>query len=158
MSIHTSSQETINTLEAIFEKHKEERVCVIGTTCCGKSTLLKKIPNCVDMDEALWPLLTKEESDFVCQKPWTKEIGDFFDKLIYEKVRITKGMPMFGTVILDCDAVVYLDIADDLLEAHCKKRNADFTDAKNMKASIENDWNNHRLTGKQKFYYVTITE
>ena len=90
MSIHTSSQETINTLEAIFEKHKEERVCVIGTTCCGKSTLLKKIPDCVDMDEALWPLLTKEESDFVCQKPWTKEIGDYFDKLIYEKVKITR--------------------------------------------------------------------
>ena len=27
--------ETINTLKAIFEKHKEERVCVIGTICVG---------------------------------------------------------------------------------------------------------------------------
>ena len=46
----------------------------------------------------------------------------------------------------------------DLLKEHCRKRDADFTDAQNMKASIESDWNNHRLTGKQKFYYVMITE
>lgn len=158
MSINTSSQETINALEAIFERHREERVCVIGTTCCGKTTLLKKIPNCVDMDEALWPLLTQEEIDFVCQKPWTKEIGDYFDKLIYTKVKISKGKPMFGTVILDCDVVVYLDIADDLLEKHCQKREVDFADAINMKLAIENDWNSHRLIGEKRFYYLTITE
>ena len=158
MPIHTSSQETINTLEAIFEKHKDERVCVLGTTCCGKSTLLKQIPNCVDMDEALWPLLTQEEIDFVCQKPWTKEIGDYFDNLIYTKVKIAKGMPMFGTVILDSDAVVYLDIADDVLKTHCEKRNISFEDAINMKAAIENDWNAHRAEGKKKFYYVMIRE
>lgn len=158
MSIHTSSQETINALEAIFEKHKEERICVLGTTCCGKTTLLKKIPNCVDMDEALWPLLTQEEIDFVCQKPWTNEIGEYFDKLIYTKVKVAKGKPMFGTVILDCDVVVYLDIADDVLEAHCEERNVSLADAKNMKSAIENDWNNHRLKGKQKFYYLMLTE
>ena len=158
MPIHTSSQETINILEAIFKKHKDERVCVLGTTCCGKSTLLKQIPNCVDMDEALWPLLTQEEIDFVCQKPWTKEIGDYFDNLIYTKVKIAKGMPMFGTVILDCDTVVYLDIADDVLKAHCEKRNVSFEDTKNMKTAIENDWNAHRAEGKKKFYYVMITE
>lgn len=158
MAIHTSSQETINALEAIFEKHKQERICVIGTTCCGKTTLLKQIPNCVDMDEALWPLLTQEEIDFVCQKPWTKEIGDFFDQLIYTKVKIAKGFPMFGTVILDCDVVIYLDISDELLEEHCKKRNVTFADAKNMKAAVEKDWNNHRLQANKKFYYLTVTE
>ena len=45
-----------------------------------------------------------------------------FDNLIYTKVKIAKGTPMFGTVILDSDAVVYLDIADDVLKAHCEKR------------------------------------
>lgn len=65
---------------------------------------------------------------------------------------------MFGTVILDCDVVVYLDIVDDLLEAHCEKRNVSFADAKNMKEAIENDWNNHRLKGEQRFYYLTIME
>ena len=158
MLINISSQETINTLEAIFEKHKEERVCVLGTTCCGKTTLMKKLTNCVDMDETLWSLLTQEEMDFVCQKPWTKEIGDYFDKLIYTKIKIDKGTPMFGTVIPDCDVVVYLDISDDLLEKHCQKRNVNLADAKNMKSAIEYDWNNHRLKGGKRFYYLMITE
>lgn len=48
MSIETSSQETINALKAIFEKHVDERICVLTTTCCGKTTLLRQIPNCVD--------------------------------------------------------------------------------------------------------------
>lgn len=149
---------SINTLEAIFEMHKDQRICVIGTTCCGKTTLLKQLPHCIDMDEALWPLLSQEEKDYVCQKPWTPEIGKFFDNLIYSKVKITAGNPMFGTVILDCDVVVYLDIADDLLEKHCQKRNVNFTDAQNMKAAIENDWNNHRAQKNKTFYYLTITE
>lgn len=158
MAIHTSSRETINTLEAIFEMHKEEKICVIGTTCCGKSTLLDKIPNCVDMDEVLWPLLTQEEKNFICQKPWTKEIGDYFDNLICKKIKIENGVPMFGTVILDCNVVVYLDIEDDLLQEHCKKRNVNLEDAKNMKLTIENDWNNHRLQGEKKFYYIMLRE
>lgn len=88
MSIKTSSQETINTLKAIFEKHEDERICVLATTCCGKTTLLRQIPNCVDLDDELWPQLSKEEADFISQKPWTQEIGDFIDKLVYEKISI----------------------------------------------------------------------
>lgn len=53
MAIKTSVQETINALNAIFEKHKNDRICVLGTTCCGKSTLQEQIPGTVDMDEAL---------------------------------------------------------------------------------------------------------
>lgn len=153
-----SSQETINALKAIFEKHREERICVIGTTCCGKTTLLNQMPNCVDMDEALWPLLTQEEINFVCQKPWTKKIGDYFDNLVYTKVKIDKGRPMFGTVILDCDVVVYLDIDDQLLEQRCKMRNVEFEDARSMKASVERDWNNHKSQAKKLFYYLMITD
>ena len=48
-----SINETINTLKAIFEKHKDDRVCVIGTMCCGKTTLIKQLPqhNCIDVDD-----------------------------------------------------------------------------------------------------------
>lgn len=144
-------------LKDIFEKHKTERICVVGTTCCGKTTLLRQIPNCVDMDEALWPLLTQEEIKFVCQKPWTKEIGDFFDKLVYEKVKIQAGNPMFGTVILDCDVVVYLDVEDELLRQRCMKRDVEFNDAIDMKKAIEKDWNNHREQGVKQFYYLKMT-
>uniref|UniRef100_UPI0040559F20 hypothetical protein n=1 Tax=Acetatifactor sp. TaxID=1872090 RepID=UPI0040559F20 len=158
MSIHTSSQETINTLIAIFEKHKNARVCVLGTTCCGKSTLLKQIPGCVDLDDELWPQLTKEEAEYISQTPWTKEIGDTVDRLVYERIHVKQGHPLFTTIIVDCDAVIYLDISDELLAEHCEKRNVTFIDAKNMKEAIENDWNHHKSQGIKKFYYLMVTE
>lgn len=139
MSIQTSAQETINALKAIFDKHKNERICVLATTCCGKTTLLKQIPDCVDLDDELWPQLTKEEAEFISQKPWTNEIGDFIDKLVYEKIWVKIGHTFFSTIIVDCDVVICLDISDELLAEHCKKRGNNFLDAKNVKNSIE-DW------------------
>lgn len=158
MSIQTSAQETINALHAIFDKHKNERICVLATTCCGKTFLLKQIPGCVDLDDELWPQLTKEEAEFISQKPWTNEIGDFIDKLVYEKISVKVGHPLFTTIIVDCDVVIYLDISDELLAEHCKKRGNNFRDAKNVKKSIEEDWNDHRKKGGKTFYYLTVTE
>lgn len=158
MAINISATETINVLNAIFEKHRNDRVCIIGTTCCGKTTLLRKISECVDMDEVIGALLTPEESAYVCQTPWTEEIGDFYTNLIYERIRIVPGNPMFGTVIVDCDVVIYLDIADELLKKHCDKRGVDLADAKSMKASVEEDLNEHRRKGGKTFYYLTINE
>ena len=158
MSIETSRQETINALKAIFEKHENERICVLATTCCGKTTLLRQIPNCVDLDDELWPQLTKEEADFISQKPWTHEIGDFIDKLVYEKISIKPGHPLFSTIIVDCDVVVYLDISDELLAEHCKKRGNDYADSKNVMEAVEKDWNSHREKGGKTFYYLVLTE
>lgn len=158
MAIQTSAQETINALNAIFDKHKKERICVLGTTCCGKTSLLKQIPDGIDLDDELWPQLSKEEAEFISQKPWTNEIGDFIDKLVYEKISVKVGHPLFTTIIVDCDVVVYLDISDELLAEHCKKRGNNFSDSKNVKNSIEEDWNNHRKKGGKTFYYLTMTE
>lgn len=148
----------LNTLKTTFAKHKNDRICIIGTTCCGKTTLLRQIPGCLDMDEVLGALLTPEESAIICQTPWTKEIGDFYDELIYKKVKIEPGSPMFGTVIVDCDVVIYLDINDELLQMHCDKRGVAYEDAKNMKIAIEEDWDNHRAKGGKIFYYMRMNE
>lgn len=158
MTIKTTAQETINTLTAIFEKHENERICVLATTCCGKTTLRRQIPGCVDLDDELWPQLTKEEADFICQKPWTPEIGDFIDRLVYERITAKAGHPLFTTIIVDCDVVVYLDISDELLAAHCEMRGNDFADAKNVKQAVEEDWNVHREKGGKTFYYLVLTE
>ena len=158
MPIKTSRQETINALNAIFEKHKNERVCVLATTCCGKTTLLQQIPGCVDLDNELWPQLTAEEAEYISQKPWTKEIGDYIDKLVYERITIKSGYPLFSTIIVDCDVVVYLDISDELLAEHCEKRGNNFMDAKNVKEAVEQDWNSHREEGGKTFYYLVLTE
>ena len=158
MSLQISNQEIINSLKAIFEKHINERVCVLATTCCGKTTLLRQIPDCIDLDDELWPQLTQEEADFISKKPWTEEIGDYIDKLVYEKITIKPGYPLFSTIIVDCDVVIYLDISDELLAEHCKKRGKDFTDSKRVKDAVEQDWNNHRKKGGKTFYYLVLVE
>ena len=160
MSGNFSINETINTLKVIFEKHKEERVCVIGTICAGKTTLLKQLSqyNCEDLDAVLWPNLLEEETAFLSQTPWTEEMGAEIDRLVYKYVKVKPGHPLFTSVIVDCEAVIYLDISDDLLAEHCKKRGENFMDAKNIKEAIEGDWNNHKAKNEKTFYYITVTE
>ncbi len=158
MSGKFTINETINTLEAIFEKHRNERIYVLATMCCGKTTLLEQIPNCVDMDSIAFANITDEEAALISQTPWTKEIGDAVDKIVYRNVKVKPGSPVFGTVIVDCDIVIYLDISDELLAKHCQKRGANFADAKQMKQAIEGDWNTHKAKDDKLFYYVTMLE
>ena len=127
----------INELKSVLDSNKEKRVCVVGTTCTGKSTYLSYDNSGLDMDKIIFPLLTQEEKDYVCQEPWTPEIGETMDRLVRERIKIEPGHPVFGTVIIDCDLIVYLDISDELLLKRTKERGAEFTDAKNMKDSIE---------------------
>ena len=68
--------ETINTLKAVFDKHVNERIFVLATICCGKTTLIKRIPNCVDMDSIAFINITDDEANIIGQTPWTKEVGD----------------------------------------------------------------------------------
>ena len=128
-------------ISKIFEENKNKRICVIGTTCTGKSTIIRETQSGEDMDDAIFPLLTKEESDYVCQTPWTEEIGKKMDELVRTKLSITPGVPMFGTVLLDCDLIVYLHINDDLLQERCLLRGVDFINAKNMQEKIEDEIN-----------------
>lgn len=91
------------------------------------------------MDKEIFPLLTKEETEYVCKTPWTEEIGATMDKLVRTKLKTIPGNPLFGTVLLDCDLIVYLHINDELLQKRTKKRNADFINAKNMQKKIEEE-------------------
>ena len=129
----------IEQLKTIFEQNKDKRICVLGTTCTGKTTLINKTNIGLDMDEEIFPLLTKEETDYVCQTPWTEEIGNKMDELVRTKLKIQPGTPMFGTVLLDCDLIIYLHINDELLQERTRLRNADFNNAKNMQKKIEEE-------------------
>lgn len=68
-------KDNIEALQRILNENNDNRVIVVGTTCTGKSTLLKNIKDAQDMDDIIFPLLTKEEKDYVCQPTWTEEIG-----------------------------------------------------------------------------------
>lgn len=131
--------EYINDLKKVIDSNKDKRICVVGTSCTGKTTYLEYDKNGLDMDQIIFPLLSSEEKEYVCQTPWTPEIGETMDRLVKERIQIKAGQPVFGTVIIDCDLIIYLDISDELLQERTKSRNVDYQDAKNMKDSIEKD-------------------
>lgn len=135
----------VEQLIEIFEENRDKRICVLGTTCTGKTTLIKGTNIGLDMDEEIFPLLTEEETEYVCRTPWTQEIGNRMDELIRTKLSIKQGTPMFGTVLLDCDLIVYLHINDDLLLERTKLRNTDFSNAKNMQLKIEEEIKNSNI-------------
>ncbi len=135
----------IEELMQIFNDNYDKRICVLGTTCTGKSTLINNANIGVDMDKEIFPLLTKEETEYVCRTPWTEEIGNKMDELVITKLTIKPGTPMFGTVLLDCDLIVYLHIDDELLFERTKLRNADFNNAKNMQQKIEEEIRNANI-------------
>lgn len=129
----------VDKLKNIFENNQDKRICVIGTTCTGKTTLIKKLGIGLDMDKEIFPLLTKEETEYVCSTPWTEEIGKKMDELVRTKLQIQKEKPMFGIVLLDCDLIVYLHIEDTLLKERTQLRHVDFFNAKNMQKKIEEE-------------------
>lgn len=133
-------------LGALLDKHDDKRVVVVGTTCTGKTTMLSKIPNAVDMDAALFPQLTAAEADYVCQTPWTQEIGKTMDRLAKERIKVMPGSPVFGTIVLECDLIVFLLISDRLLQERCASRKVSFKDAKNMQAQIKQEIETSGLT------------
>lgn len=133
------NNEYIEELKDIFNNNKDKRILVIGTTCTGKSTLIKNLGIGLDMDKIIFPLLTKEESDYVCQTPWTREIGEKMTYLVKTKLKIQQGEPLFGTVLIDCDLIVYLHISDELLKKRTELRKVDYTNAKNMQTEIEEE-------------------
>lgn len=129
----------IEELSRIFKENIDKRICVLGTTCTGKTTIINETNIGLDMDKEIFPLLTQEEIKFVCRTPWTEEIGMKMDNLVRTKLCIKPGVPMFGTVLLNCDLIVYLHINDELLFKRTKLRNVDFINAKNMQQEIEKE-------------------
>ena len=155
------ASEIINTLKIIFDKHKDERICVVGTMCCGKTTLIKELSeyNCVDVDDEFWPQISKDETERLSETPITKEIMDDIFKLMRKKITVKPGHPLFGVLILDCEAVVCLDIAEELLEKHCTARSdTDLRDALFVKRLMEDDISKHKTVNDKVFYNLTVVD
>jgi hypothetical protein len=91
------------------------------------------------MDKLVFPLLSDEKAEYVGQTPWTPEIGETMTRLTKERVKVQPGKPVFGTVVLDADLIIYLKISDGSLRQRTESRGASFTDAKNMQQHIEDE-------------------
>lgn len=136
-AVEVAKQRQAAELQAVLDQYIDERVVVLGGTCTGKSTLIEHLTDTKDMDKLVFPLLTKDEADYVCQTPWTPEIGETMTRLTKERVKVQAGEPVFGTVVLDADRIVHLQISDDLLRERTTARGVSFDDAKNMQRHIE---------------------
>lgn len=128
---------TLEELKRVLATNADKRITVIGTTCTGKTTIMKDIPEAVAMSE-LAPPLTKEQRDFMMQTPLTREISESVAQWIGEKSFVTPGKPAFGTVIAaNTELIVYMKIGDELLRKRTGLRKVDFADAKTMQIWIE---------------------
>jgi hypothetical protein len=123
-------------LRVLLSGHADKRVIVVGTTCTGKSTLLASIPSARDQDSEVFSKMTEAEAKYVCQTPWTPEIGKTMTRLVRHYVQSAVGKPVFGTVVIDCDLIVELKISDQFLRERTALRNAQFRDAKNMQRQL----------------------
>lgn len=124
-------------LKAIFEENQDKRICVVGTSCSGKSTLNKQFVESVDMDQVVFAHLTPNEIVSVDGTDWSPEVGQKMGELAKRHVTAVPGKPVFGTVIFDdCDLIVYLDIDEDLLKERCEMRGVSYKDATNMDKHI----------------------
>ena len=124
-------------LQALFNEHCDKRISVVGTFCTGKTALVRNLPGAQDMDDLLLPKLSKEETECVCNTPWSEDLGRYVIRLARERVLVEPGKPVFGTVILECDLIIYLTISDPLLRERASLRKTGFEGAKGLQAQIE---------------------
>lgn len=136
----------IEKIKKLFTDNIEKRICVVGSSCVGKSTLLSYLPEAIDMDDLLFgnkqkgiePLLTQEERDYVCG-PWTPEVGQFMTKKAHGLIKIEAGHPVFGTIVFPSDLVIEITVPDSILRERIRRRNTNEDDVFNMKAQIESE-------------------
>lgn len=136
----------VEKMKKLFANNIEKRICVVGSSCVGKSTLLGYLPEAVDMDDLLFgnkqkgisPLLTQKEIDYICGV-WTPEVGQFMTQKANELIKIEAGHPVFGTIVFPSDLVIEITVPDNILRERIRRRNTDEKDVFNMKVQIESE-------------------
>lgn len=66
--------------------------------------------------------------------------------MVKEKIKVQKGKPLFGTVVLDCDLIIFLEIDDKLLKERTEKRKAKFESAKDMQKMIKQEITDSKIS------------
>jgi len=121
--------DTIQKLKEIFISNSEKRILVLGTSCAGKTTLLKSLPECLDMDTLVWELLPKEFQEKLSCSTWTDEMSEIWREYVIKAKQIVKiepGHPLFASTSFDSDIIVYLNIDENILRERTNKRNVKY--------------------------------
>lgn len=130
---------TLEELKNILEKNRDKKITVVGTTCTGKSTFLKEIPEGIEISK-LAPPLTDAEKEFYYHAPLTKENNEKMIAMVAKRAFARAGEPVFGTAIANgTELVVHLTIDDALLKKRTEMRGVDFAYAKTMQEFMEEE-------------------
>lgn len=122
--------------------HIDQRVGVLGPPGVGKSTILRHIPEALDMDKILFSNLSLVEKQLVFRKPWSPSVGKEMKRLARSKIVVSSGYPVFATVVIDVDFIIYLKIDDELLRKRVmlrQERRQSFDDVKGIQGQLEED-------------------
>jgi dephospho-CoA kinase len=131
-----TEQDIIQKLKEIFKHNSKKRILVLGTTCSGKTTLLKNLPECLDMDALVWELLPEEIQHELSTPTWTDDMCKTWREYVIKAKKIIKieaGHPLFAATSFDSDIIVYLNIDEKTLRERTTKRNIKYETA------VEND-------------------
>lgn len=138
----TQGSAQLASLQKLLRANKKKRVVVLGPPCIGKSSLVQQIPESRDMDDILFPQLSLEEKRVVFRKPWRPSVGQKMKELARQKIVVEPGRPVFATVILEADLIIWLQIDDLLLQrriANRLERPQIYQDVKAMEAQLSYD-------------------
>jgi len=129
-------------LKQVLFEHANQRVAVLGPSCVGKSTILRHIPEALDMDIILFPQLSSKEKQLVFQKPWQPFVGKEMKRLACSRIIVFPGRPVFATVVIEVDFIIHLRIEDSLLQKRIalrRERQQFFEDVKGIQRQLETD-------------------
>lgn len=128
---------TLKQLKLILKKNRNKRISVVGTTCVGKTTLQKDIPESIEISK-LAPPLTEKEEEFYYNAPLTKENEEKRFDLRPRRAVVKKGQPAFGIGIAKgTELIIYLSISDELLKERTELRGVDFKEARLIESFIK---------------------
>ena len=122
----------VQELKKIFAENITKRIIILGTNCCGKTTLIRNhFPECFDIDLIVLSQMSEEmRNEFVeASWPWTEKLKETWDKNYSEtmkSLKIEAGHPLFSAVIFDSDIIVYLNIDEKTLYDRTKMRDYDY--------------------------------
>ncbi|MCL2373000.1 MAG: AAA family ATPase [Defluviitaleaceae bacterium] len=116
-------------LRGIFDENVDKRILVLGTSCCGKTTLLRDFPEGRDMDELIWAMLPEETQKRLDNTTWDEDMQNIWRQHVIDAKQIIKiepGHPLFAATLFASDIIVYLNIREETLRERVKKRGEDY--------------------------------
>ena len=125
-NLEIAKEKQATELQALLDEFKDQRAVVLGGACTGKSTLVERLADAQDMDKLVFPLLTEDEKEYVCQTPWTPEIGEVMTRLTKERVKVevdhkTRNELIERALILEHQDVSHLPLHNQVIPWAMKK-------------------------------------